>query len=93
MKLNLIYDSKCKINTKWQKINMKTHNLTQSSLWNDPINLRIHGFSFRDFEDQHWHSRCDFSFSSWSIFNFKHSLDAEMSQECKEIDWRLNCGF
>ena len=30
---------------------MKTCNLTQSSLRNDPINRRIHGFSFRDFED------------------------------------------
>ena len=30
---------------------MKTHNLTQSSLRNDPINRRTHGFSFRVFED------------------------------------------
>ena len=31
---------------------MKTRNLTQSSLRNDPINRRIHGFSFCDFEDK-----------------------------------------
>ena len=31
---------------------MKTRNLTQSRLRNDPINRRIHGFSFRDFEDE-----------------------------------------
>ena len=31
---------------------MKTRNLTQSSLWNDPINRRMHGFSFRVFEDK-----------------------------------------
>ena len=31
-----------------------------------------------------------FSFSSRSIFDLKHSLDAKMSQECKGIDWRLN---
>ena len=31
---------------------MKTRNLTQSSTRNDPINHRIHGFSFRDFEDE-----------------------------------------
>ena len=31
---------------------MKTHNLTQISLWNDPINRRIYGFSFRNFEDE-----------------------------------------
>ena len=38
MKLNLIYDAKSKINTKWWKIKMKTNNLTQISLRNDPIN-------------------------------------------------------
>ena len=31
---------------------MKTHNLTQSSLRNDPINCRMHGFSFCIFEDE-----------------------------------------
>ena len=31
---------------------MKTHNLTQSRARNDPINRRIHGFSFRSFEDK-----------------------------------------
>ena len=47
-----IYDSKCKINVKWWKIKMKTRNLTQSSLRNDPINRRMHGFSFRIFEEE-----------------------------------------
>ena len=31
---------------------MKTRNLTQISLRNDPINRRMHGFSFRVFEDK-----------------------------------------
>ena len=31
---------------------MKTRNLTQSSPQNDPINRRMHGFSFRDFKDE-----------------------------------------
>ena len=31
---------------------MKTRNLTQSSLQNDPINSRMHGFSFRIFKDE-----------------------------------------
>ena len=31
---------------------MKTRNLTQSSLRNDPINRQMHGFSFRVFEDE-----------------------------------------
>ena len=52
LKLNLIYDSKCKINTKWWKIKMKTRNLTQNSLQNDPINRRMHGFSFRVFKNE-----------------------------------------
>ena len=71
---------------------MKTHNLTQSGVRNDLINRQIHGYSFYNFEDEHWHSRYDFSFSSRSIFDFMHSLDAETSQEGKEIDSRLNCG-
>ena len=31
---------------------MQIHNLTQSHARNDTINCRIHGFSFRDFEDK-----------------------------------------
>ena len=31
---------------------MNTCNLTQSRARNDPINRQIHGFSFRDFEDE-----------------------------------------
>ena len=52
MTLNLIYDSKCKINTKWWKIKMKTRNLTQTGFWNHLINRQMHGFSFRIFEDE-----------------------------------------
>ena len=52
LKLNLIYNSKCKSNAKWQKIKMKTRNLTQSRARNDPINRRIHGYSFRNFKDE-----------------------------------------
>ena len=31
---------------------MKSRNLTQSSVRNDPINHQMHGFSFRIFEDE-----------------------------------------
>ena len=31
---------------------METHNLTQSRAQNDLINRRIHGFSFRNFENE-----------------------------------------
>ena len=85
IKLNLIYNSKLKSNAKWRKIKMKTHNLTQSCARNDLINRRMHGYSFRDFEDENWHSRCDFSLLLRSIFDFKISSDAETCREGKEI--------
>ena len=53
LKLNLIYDSKYKYNAKWWNIKMKTRNLTQSHARNDLINWWIHGYSFRDFEDEY----------------------------------------
>ena len=51
---------------------------------NDPINHQIKGFSFRDFEDDHRHSRSDFSLLSPRNSTFKHSLDAEINLEDKE---------
>ena len=71
---------------------MKTHNLTQSRAWNDPTNRRIQGFSFRDFENEVWCSRCDFLWFPWSISDFKHSLDAEMNLEDAEIKRFSYCG-
>ena len=85
MKLNLIYNSKCKSNAKWWKIRMKTHNLTQSRARNDPINYRIQGFSFPDFENEVLHSICNCFQFPWSISDFKHSLDAETILEDEEI--------
>ena len=90
MKLNLIYDSKCKINTKWWNIKMKTHNLTQISLRNDPINRWMHGFSFQVSEDEVWSSRCEFFFLFRSKFDFKSSVSAEMSQEYNEMNGMWN---
>ena len=79
MKLNLIYDSKCKINTKWWKIKMKKDNLTQISLLNDPTNRRMQGFSFRISEDEVWSSRLDFFHFFRSKLKLTHSNGAEMS--------------
>ena len=70
-----------------KKIKRKTYNLTQSQARNDPINLRIQGFSFCDFENEFWHSRDDFFWFSPPIIVFKHSSDAEMSHEEVEIKW------
>ena len=75
-KLNLFYYSKCKINTKWWKIKMKSRNLTQINLRNDPINRRMQGFSFQIDEDKNWSSRCDFFLLLQLSLDFKHSLDA-----------------
>ena len=73
LKLNLIYDSKYKSEAKSWNIKMKTRNLTQSGARNDPINRRIHGFSFCDFKDENWRSRCDFSFDQFLISNTPRS--------------------
>ena len=43
-----------------ERLGSKTSNLTQSHAQNDPINCQIHGFSFRDFEDEVWRSGYDF---------------------------------
>ena len=90
MKLNLIYDSKCKINTKWWKIKMNTRNLAQISLRNDPINRQMHGFSFRVSEDKVWSSWWEFSFLFRLNYEFKDSMGAEMSQEYRETNGAWN---
>ena len=69
---------------------MKTRNLTQISLRNDPMNRRRHGFSFHVFEDENKSSRCDFSFLSRSNFDFKHLMDAKMHSEHKESNGTRN---
>ena len=69
---------------------MKTSNLTQISLRNDPINRRMHGFSFRVSEDEVWCSRWEFSFLFWLNYDFTHSMGAEMSCEHKEINGTRN---
>ena len=86
MKLNLIYNAKNKINTKWWKIKMKTNNLTQISLRNDPINRRMQGFSFWIFERRKWSSRLDFFQHFQSNFEIKYSNEAEMSCEYIETN-------
>ena len=65
---------------------MNTCNLTQISLQNDPINRRMHGFSFRVSEDEVWSSRCEFFFLFRSKFDFKGSVGAEMHQDYKETN-------
>ena len=69
---------------------MKSCNLTQISLPNDPTNRRMQGFSFQIDEDKNWSSRCDFFLLLRSNFDFKHSLDAEMHQEYSESNGSRN---
>ena len=69
----------------------KTRNLTQICTRNDPINRRIQGFSFCDFDNEVRRSRDDFFQFSLPNLDFKPSLDTEMSLEEEEIkrfkDW------
>ena len=60
-KIIRIYYSKLKDNDTRQKIRMKTHNLTQICARIDPIDHRIKGFLFCDFEEENRHSRGNFS--------------------------------
>ena len=67
-KINLIYDSKLQFNDAERKVRRKTHHLTRDSDRNDPINCRIKGFSFRDFEDDHRHLiTCIYNLNSYLI--------------------------
>ena len=54
---------------------MKTHNLTQISLRNDPINRRMQGFSFQIFKDE----------SGIQDENSSNSLDQTMNLN---IQWK-----
>ena len=58
---------------------MKSRNLTQSSLRNDPINLRMQGFSFRIFEDE---SGVHEVISSFSL---DQSLNSSVQWKCKRV--------
>ena len=59
-KIRLIYNLKLKYDVIRRKIKRKTRFLTQDSARNDPIDFRIKGFSFHDFEDSRRHSITDF---------------------------------
>ena len=80
-KINLIYDSKLQSNDAGQNIRRKTHNLTQDSARNDPIDRQIKGFSICNFEDDCHHSRGELSLFFQRNLSFNHSLDTEMSLE------------
>ena len=62
---------------------MKTQFLTQDSAQIDPIARWIRGFSFREFEDDRWRSRINFSIFSQRNVTFKYSSDAEVSLEAR----------
>ena len=65
---------------------MKSPNLTQINLRNDPINRRIQGYSFRNSEDEVWCSRCDCIQFSRSKFEFQHSIEAQMGYAHRETN-------
>ena len=59
----------------------KRPNLIRDSDQNDPINLQIQGFSFRNFEKDCRCSRDEFSLIDQQNLTFNHSVDTEMSLE------------
>ena len=61
---------------------MKTHNLTQSRAQINPINRRIHGFSFRDFEDE---DGIQDVISPYSIDQFLISNTPQMQKCVKKV--------
>ena len=70
---------------------MKTRNLTQCRARNDPINHQIHGFSFRDFEDEDGiqdvispYSLDEFLISN-APWTRKHVKKAKMSNESRIV--------
>ena len=69
------------INDTWRKIRRETYNLTRDSDRNDPINCRIQGFSFRDFENELRCSSGEFFLIDEQNLTFNHSMDTEMSLE------------
>ena len=71
---------------------MKRCNLAQSRTRNDPINRRIQGFSFCDFENEVQRSRCDFFRFFPPNLDFKPSLDAKISLEEEEFKRFKDCG-
>ena len=71
---------------------MKTHNLTQSHARNDPINHRIPGFSFRDFEDE---DGIQDVISLYSLDQFLISNTRQMKKRVKKVKKSKdskNCG-
>ena len=69
------------INDTGRKVRGKTGNLIQDSDRNDPINRRIEGFSFRDFENDRRCSRDEFFLIDRRNLTFNISVDTEMSLE------------
>ena len=84
-KINLIDNLKMKYDVKGREIMNKTRIITRDSTRSDPIDHRIKGFLFPDFEDDHRHSRSDFSLFSSQTLTFKHSLKREIDLEDEEI--------
>ena len=78
-----MYNWKLKYNVIGRKIRIKTWFLTKDSTRIDPISRRIKGFLFREFKDNCWYSRIDFSLFSQQNLTFKQSLDVEIYLEAK----------
>ena len=82
---------KLKSNVIGRKIRTKTRFLTQDNAQIDPIFGRIKGYSYREFEDDCWHSIINFYLFSRRNLTFKNSMDAEIDLEVIESKRFKNC--
>ena len=79
--IKLNYVPKSQIDDTWREIREKTRSLTRDSDRNDPINYRMQGFSFHDFENDHPCSRDEFSLIDRRNLTYNHFVDAKASLE------------
>ena len=83
---------KLKYNVIGRKIKTKTRFLNQDSARIDPISFRIKGYSFSEFEDNHWHSPINVSVFSQRNLTFKLSVYAEIDLEEIRSKILKDCG-
>ena len=67
IKIHLIYELKLKSCVIGRDIRRKTQILTEDSAWIDPIACQIKWILFREYKDDRWHSRINFSLFSQGI--------------------------
>ena len=85
-KIRLKFDSKLKYDVIGREITRKTQIVTRDNTGIDPIDRRIRGFSFREFEDDRRHSRSDVPlFSQQTLLGCVNESRSEGNQEIQGL--------